>query len=396
MQEYKIDIVLPDGNIEKANVEENTKIEELAKKYNPFFKNQVILSIYNGKLRELCKKIDRDGKIEFLTIADRDGRRTYRRSVILLLQRAVQKLYGDEVELKVLHSLGEGYYCEIINLNKSVLKLHEDDISSIKKTMDQLVQQNIPITKSSEKTQAAEEMFAGLGMKDKERLLHYRRSSRVNIYELDGINVDFENIYEADKDKYSRFIIELVPRMKEIGIVTSVDVTAPDGAPNWSMCYDRNIIGDVADYLIFMGYDQYGQSSTKPGTTAGYNWVETSLKKIIDYDQVPTDKIILGMPLYTRQWTVNQDGGIVSRDVVSMMNVKIPNNVEKQWDDELNQYYIEYKSGKNTVKMWIEDGTSISAKVSLVTKYQLGGTSCWRKDMETSNIWTIINSELTK
>ena len=215
-------------------------------------------------------------------------------------------------------------------------------------------------------------------------------------YEIDGINIDFEKIYEADKDKYSRFIIELVPRMKEIGIVTSVDVTAPDGAPNWSMCYDRNIIGDVADYLIFMGYDQYGQSSTKPGTTAGYNWVETSLKKIIDYDQVPTDKIILGMPLYTRQWTVNQDGGIVSRDVVSMMNVKIPNNVEKQWDDELKQYYIEYKSGKNTVKMWIEDGTSISAKVSLVTKYQLGGTSCWRKDMETSNIWTIINSELTK
>ena len=51
MQEYKIDIVLPDGNIEKANVEENTKIEELAKKYNPFFKNPVILSIYNGKLR---------------------------------------------------------------------------------------------------------------------------------------------------------------------------------------------------------------------------------------------------------------------------------------------------------------------------------------------------------
>lgn len=215
-------------------------------------------------------------------------------------------------------------------------------------------------------------------------------------YEIDGINIDFEKIYEADKDQYSRFIIELVPRMKEIGIVTSVDVTAPDGAPNWSMCYDRNIIGDVADYLIFMGYDQYGQSSTKPGTTAGYNWVETSLKKIIDYDQVPTDKIILGMPLYTRQWTVNQDGGIVSRDVVSMMNIKIPNNVEKQWDDDLKQYYIEYKSGKNTVKMWIEDGTSISAKVSLVTKYQLGGTSCWRKDMETSNIWTIINSELTK
>ena len=215
-------------------------------------------------------------------------------------------------------------------------------------------------------------------------------------YDIDGINVDFENIYEADKDKYSRFIIELMPRMLEMGIVTSVDVTAPDGDPNWSLCFDRNILGDVADYLVFMAYDQYGTSSTKPGTTAGLNWVETSLKKIIDYDQVDTQKIILGMPFYTRQWTVTADGQIKDRTVVSMMNIKIPNNVEKQWDDTLKQYYIEYASGKNTIKMWIEDGTSIKEKVSLVSKYNLGGTSCWRKDMETSNVWTIIKEGLSK
>ena len=215
-------------------------------------------------------------------------------------------------------------------------------------------------------------------------------------YDIDGINVDFENIYEADKDKYSRFIIELMPRMLEMGMVTSVDVTAPDGDPNWSLCFDRNVLGDVADYLVFMAYDQYGTSSTKPGTTAGLNWVETRLKKIIDYDQVDTQKIILGMPFYTRQWTVTADGQIKDRTVVSMMNIKIPNNVEKQWDDTLKQYYIEYASGKNTVKMWIEDGTSIKEKVSLVSKYNLGGTSCWRKDMETSNVWTIIKDELSK
>ena len=213
-------------------------------------------------------------------------------------------------------------------------------------------------------------------------------------YDIDGINVDFENMYEADKDKYSRFIIELTPRMEEMGIVTSVDVTAPDGDPNWSLCFDRHVLGDVADYLIFMGYDQYGASSSKPGTTAGLNWVETSLKKIIDYDEVDTDKIILGMPLYTRQWTITQDGTIKDRSTVSMMNIKIPNNVEKQWDDTLKQYYIEYASGKNTIKMWIEDGASIKEKVALVTKYNLGGAACWKKDMETSNIWSIIKTEL--
>jgi len=215
-------------------------------------------------------------------------------------------------------------------------------------------------------------------------------------YDIDGINVDFENMYQADKDKFSRFIIELLPRMQEMEIVVSVDVTAPDGDPNWSKCYDRNVIGDVADYLVFMAYDQYGNSSTKPGTTAGFNWVETNLKKIIEYDEVDTEKIILGMPFYTRQWTVASDGTIKGKPVVSMMNIKIPNNVEKQWDDTLKQYYIEYKSGSNTIKMWIEDGTSIREKVSLVTKYNLGGTSCWRKDMETSNVWTIIREELEK
>ena len=217
-------------------------------------------------------------------------------------------------------------------------------------------------------------------------------------YGIDGINIDFENMYQNDKDKYSRFIIELVPRMQEVGMVTSVDVTAPDGDPNWSLCFDRNVIGDVADYLVFMAYDQYGTSSTKPGTTAGYNWVETSLKKIIEYDEVDTEKIILGMPLYTRIWTINQDGTIASRPTVDMVDINksIPNDVEKQWDDNLKQYYVEYQSGKTTKKMWIEDGTSIAAKVSLVTKYNLGGTSCWEKDRETSNVWTIIREELEK
>lgn len=216
-------------------------------------------------------------------------------------------------------------------------------------------------------------------------------------YQLDGINIDFENMYQADKDKFSRFLIELDPRMKEIGVVVSVDVTAPDGDPNWSLCYDRNVIGHVADYLVFMAYDQHGTSSTKPGTTAGLNWVETNLKKIIEYDEVDTDKIILGIPFYTRQWKVNSNGEITGRSTVSMLNTKIPNGVEKQWDENLQQYYIEYVADKNTtVKTWIEDGTSIAAKVALVTKYNLAGTSGWRKDFETSNVWSIIKTELSK
>ena len=73
-------------------------------------------------------------------------------------------------------------------------------------------------------------------------------------------------------------------------MVTSVDVTAPDGGETWSLCFDRNVIGDVADYIVFMAYDQYGASSNKSGTTAGYNWVELSLKKFLNTEEIESNK----------------------------------------------------------------------------------------------------------
>ena len=214
-------------------------------------------------------------------------------------------------------------------------------------------------------------------------------------YKLDGINIDFENMYEKDKNVFSRFIIELVPRMKEIGIVTSVDLTAPDGAANWSLCYDRLVLGNVADYLAFMAYDQYGISSDKAGTTAGYNWIETNLKKFLDTYEVNSEKIILGIPFYTRIWTETSDGTVSSK-VVNIKDVEknIPDGAKKQWNDTLKQYYVEFKSGSNTKKMWIEDLESIRAKVSLVSKYNLAGVAAWEKDRELESIWKLIKEEL--
>ena len=193
-------------------------------------------------------------------------------------------------------------------------------------------------------------------------------------YNLDGINIDFENMKKEDIDLFSRFIIELEPRLKEIGAVLSVDVTAPDGSDTWSLCFDRTVLGDVADYLIFMAYDQYGVSSTKPGTTAGYNWVELSLNKFLTTEEIEPEKIILAVPLYTRVWTTNSNGELVSNPTIAMKNIDsaIPDGVEKQWDDELKQNYVKYAVGDNTRQIWIEDIDSLKAKVSLITENNLG------------------------
>lgn len=214
-------------------------------------------------------------------------------------------------------------------------------------------------------------------------------------YELDGINIDFENMKQEDKDMYSRFIIELTPRLKEMGKVISVDVTAPDGSETWSMCFDRHVIGDVADYIVFMAYDEYGVSSTKPGTTAGYDWVKLSLNKFLQTEEIDSDKIILAVPFYTRVWTTNQEGKSTS-NTVAMKNIDkvIPDDVEKQWDDELKQNYVEYTENGNKKQVWIEDNDSLKAKISLINENKLAGIGSWQKGMESDDVWNIIKEEL--
>ena len=213
-------------------------------------------------------------------------------------------------------------------------------------------------------------------------------------YELDGINLDFENMFTEDKDMYSRFIIELKPKLQEAGITLSVDVTAPDGGSAWSECYDRNVIGDVADYIVFMAYDQYGAGASKAGTTAGYNWVETNLKKFIDREEIDSNKIILGIPFYTRLW-IESNGTITSKTVnMNSVETVLPSNVNKEWNEELKQYYVEYTQDEKTYKMWIEDEESIKNKVALVKQYKLAGVAAWEKDRETESIWSIIKEAL--
>ena len=211
-------------------------------------------------------------------------------------------------------------------------------------------------------------------------------------YKLDGVNIDFEYMYENDKDVFSRFIIELQPRMSEIGCVTTVDVTAPDGSATWSLCFDRNVIGDVADYIVFMAYDQ--NTGKKVGTTAGYNWVETNLKKFIETEEIKSNKIILAVPFYTKLWA-DRNGDITSKTVdMNEIDKTLPSSVERTWDDTLKQDYVEFTQDNATKKMWIEDAKSIKEKVSLINKYDLGGVAEWTKDRETDDIWEVIDKEL--
>lgn len=213
-------------------------------------------------------------------------------------------------------------------------------------------------------------------------------------YDLDGINIDFEYMYEEDKNLFSRFIIELKPRLAELGAVLSVDVTAPDGSPEWSLCFDRNVIADVADYIVFMAYDQNGISSPKEGTTAGYNWVKANIEKFLGQEGVEADKLILGVPFYTRVW--EEKNGEIETSTIDMKSIDevVPESASKTWDDDLKQYYIEFVEDGATNKIWAEDEESIKAKLSLISEYKLAGAAYWEKDREPDSLWNIISETL--
>lgn len=168
-----------------------TSFLAIAQEYQEQYSDDIVLVVYNNRLRELGKKVERDGVLEFVTTADKIGKKTYRRSVTFLMQKAVHNLWGDEnVTVRVKHSIGQGYYCELWKKEAEAepelrVGIDEDMVTELKKEMYHLVMADYEIEKYSINTDDAIELFHELGMKDKEKLFRYRRSSRVNIYELD-------------------------------------------------------------------------------------------------------------------------------------------------------------------------------------------------------------------
>lgn len=214
------------------------------------------------------------------------------------------------------------------------------------------------------------------------------------LFHLDGINIDFENIDVKDKALLVQFIRELVPVMHEAGLTVSQDVTVKSDSANWSQCYDRKELGKAVDYLILMAYDEHWASSPESGSVASIGWVEQGIKTLLE--EVPPEKVILGLPFYTREWeeTKGPDGNsVVKSKALSMAQVKETlkkNKAQITWDQNAGQNFAYYTKGNSVFKIWLEDEKSIKLKTSLIKKYNLAGASGWRKGFEEPAIWDVI------
>ncbi|WP_253944987.1 glycosyl hydrolase family 18 protein [Paenibacillus sp. NEAU-GSW1] len=219
------------------------------------------------------------------------------------------------------------------------------------------------------------------------------------MYDLQGINIDFENVYTKDKANVVQFVRELTPLLHEQGLVVSIDVTPKSNSEMWSLFLDRNALGKVVDYMMVMAYDEHWASSPKAGSVASLGWTEEAVARILEEDQVPADKLILSMPLYTRIWTEKGEGSekqVTSKAVgMDRINEIIANNKLKPvLDKESGQHYVEYKEDGALQRIWIEDDTSIKARIALVHKYGLAGAASWQRSFQTASIWKTIDEAL--
>lgn len=223
--------------------------------------------------------------------------------------------------------------------------------------------------------------------------------SYAQMYSLQGINIDFENVNTKDKDNLTQFVREMVPLMHEQGLVVSMDVTPKSNSEMWSLFYDRKALIEPLDYMMIMAYDEYWASSPTAGSVSSLPWVEKNVVKLMQEDQIPASKLILGVPFYTRVWTEETVDGKtkVSSKAVFMdtpQKVIKDKNLTPVFLPDVGQNYVEYKDGDKLNKIWLEDEVSMKARLDLVNKYNLAGVASWRRGYETPSIWTLIQSSL--
>src|SRR5690606_30297723 len=96
---------------------------------------------------------------------------------------------------------------------------------------------------------------------------------------------------------------ELTPLLHEAGLTVSIDVTFAGGSDTWSKFLDRPTLGSIVDYMMVMAYDEHWAASPVAGSVASLPWVEKGMRAMIEQQGVPAEKLLLGVPLYTRIWT---------------------------------------------------------------------------------------------
>ena len=207
---------------------------------------------------------------------------------------------------------------------------------------------------------------------------------------LDGINVDFEALTQEEVPHFIQFIRELSISCRKNNLVLSVD----NPVPQFTSFYNRKEQGIVADYVIIMGYDEHTDGTEEAGSVASLPFVEEGIQQTLK--EVPKNKVINGVPFYTRLWFTD-NAGTVTSEIMGMdqaSKIVTEMGMEMYWNKDVSQNYAELSTDNGLYQMWLEDEQSLDAKMQLVQKYELGGVAEWKLGFERADVWNTISQYL--
>ncbi len=214
-------------------------------------------------------------------------------------------------------------------------------------------------------------------------------------YKLDGLNIDFEKITKETAPAYLEFLRELVLQCHANGIVVSVDDYLPTEGTSY---YNWAEQGRVADYVIFMAYDEHYAGSETCGSVSSLPFVNDGVELGLKY--VPKERTVVALPFYTRRWKTKMDNKVEGKPDVYGMNsaeVMLQNNeAAKTWDEETGQYYSEFKYQGYTYKIWLEEETSLDKKLETVVGKEVAGAAFWKLGFERRRFPNISISKASK
>lgn len=203
-------------------------------------------------------------------------------------------------------------------------------------------------------------------------------------YGYDGLNLDFEGLSSAAGPSYAQFFRELSVECRKAGLVLSIDNYVPY---DFNDFYRLDEQGVFADYAVIMLYDEH---TNEPGSNASLNFVDYGLDEA--GRDVEADRIIAALPLYTRLWSTDAEG-VSSSQTLSITAAKqyaADSNMQLSWDETSGQYYGELNDGSVLKQLWLEDETSLKAKMDVINETLIGGIAVWRLGYDTADIWKVL------
>ena len=205
-------------------------------------------------------------------------------------------------------------------------------------------------------------------------------------YDIDGINVDFEQVPQELADEYIEFLRELSIECRKQSRILSVDNYVPF---SYNEYYNREEQGIIADYVVVMAYDEH-YAGSEEGSVSSIGYVRDGIEKTIE--EVPERKVICGIPFYTRVWMSDSEG--TDSQAIGMgrqAEILKENHLTPTWLEDCGQNFVSYEKEGKTCKIWMEDQSSITRKMKVIRESSIAGVACWVLGFETEDIWDIIS-----